>query len=501
MLLCGLANAGEQTTLSPKDGHDNQNQITDALKNGNVYLEAGVYEVDGPIFIGSNRVLSGDSDAIIRVWSGSSQWFTGSNSIISALGQVDNLEIYGFQIDGSCDKLPFEYHHSRADTKHDSERAIYVQGSTGRFNTNIKIHHMQISNCFGDGVHVRFANNVHCYSNFIQNCQHEGIFWVCVQNGLAEGNKIAGITSDCMRFDNCVSNIIQNNYLFSYTGNQNNQAPEGWHKGIQIADSGASMVYDGSNKPTHTTDIVVRWNTFANCGTQSIWLDSTGKGYDNMHIYDNTFIGVAAVTNEGHDISLDITASNESAIEYNNLTETVQPTVEMSERIFKSIFDVMYLDFVAQAGVNDTVIFPEGVNNTPSKTPWTMEHHMNNGSPVTLVYGPTNGLTKVEFEANGKKSTHTLMIGERKGLSVIYTNVSTWDGELDHQGNELYLDGEVTSKDLRITCYTPTGSFEPAVNTVEIQTPSSLFSPLLKWAACVLLICFIYCVFVIKHTF
>ncbi|MFA6769427.1 MAG: hypothetical protein WCR86_13525 [Parabacteroides sp.] len=360
---------------------------------------------------------------------------------------------------------------------------------------------MQISNCFGDGVHVRFANNVHCYSNFIQNCQHEGIFWVCVQNGLAEGNKIAGITSDCMRFDNCVSNIIQNNYLFSYTGNQNNQAPEGWHKGIQIADSGASMVYDGSNKPTHTTDIVVRWNTFANCGTQSIWLDSTGKGYDNMHIYDNTFIGVAAVTNEGHDISLDITASNESAIEYNNLTETVQPTVEMSERIFKSIFDVMYLDFVAQAGVNDTVIFPEGVNNTPSKTPWTMEHHMNNGSPVTLVYGPTNGLTKVEFEANGKKSTHTLMIGERKGLSVIYTNVSTWDGELDHQGNELYLDGEVTSKDLRITCYTPTGSFEPAVNTVEIQTPSSLFSPLLKWAACVLLICFIYCVFVIKHTF
>lgn len=55
-----LAQAGEQTTLSPDGSHSNQNQINQALERGNVYLSAGVYEVDGPIYIGSNRVLTGD---------------------------------------------------------------------------------------------------------------------------------------------------------------------------------------------------------------------------------------------------------------------------------------------------------------------------------------------------------------------------------------------------------------------------------------------------------
>ncbi len=513
LFLTGIADA-KTIHVSPTGSNHDQDVINDALKEaasnggGTVYLENSgtnyVFITNGPIIIPSgNIVLTGDSDIIVRVYSGSDavQWFTGSNSIITATGQIDNLEIYGFQIDGSCDKLNFEFHHSRSDTDHDSERAIYVQGSSGRFNNNIKIHDMSIVNCFSDGIHVRFANSVHCYSNFISNCQHEGIFWVCVQNGLAEGNRIAGITSDCMRFDNCVSNIIQNNYLFSYTGDQNNQAVKGWNKGIQVADEGASHGYNGSNKPTHTTDIIIRWNTFANCGTQSIWLDSTGKGYDNVHIYDNTFIGVAAVTNDGHDFTLNITETTEGMQNYNNLTENIQPTVEMSERIFESIFDVMYLDFVTQADSNDTIIFPSGVNNTPSKTPWTIEQHTNKENPTTLIYGPTDGLTKVQFKIGGKEETHTLMIGERKGLNVIYTNVSAWSGELSHQGNALYLNGTIDSQDVKVVCYTPKGRFEPSLNVVEIASPKKLFNPILKWGFYIFVICFVYCIFVIKHTY
>ncbi|MDD2286989.1 MAG: hypothetical protein PHQ11_16505, partial [Paludibacter sp.] len=102
----GLAQAGEQITLSPDSGHSNQNQINAALEKGDVFLGPGVYEVDGPILIQSNRVLSGDPNAIVRVYSGSSKWFQGSVGIISSSGIINNVEISGFQIDGNIGNLP-----------------------------------------------------------------------------------------------------------------------------------------------------------------------------------------------------------------------------------------------------------------------------------------------------------------------------------------------------------------------------------------------------------
>ena len=52
---------------------------------------AGVYEIDGPIIIGSNTILTGDPDAIIKVSSSSSQWFTGSIGIISCKESIKNV--------------------------------------------------------------------------------------------------------------------------------------------------------------------------------------------------------------------------------------------------------------------------------------------------------------------------------------------------------------------------------------------------------------------------
>lgn len=475
-LLPPAQGGGQVYSVSPTGSTHDQDEINEALEKahqaggGTVYLEAGTYVTTGSVIIYSNTILTGSKDAIIQVSSSSSQWFTGKNSIISSSGTVDNVEIYGFEIDGNCDELPFEYHHSRSDTKHDCERAIYIYGSSEKFCNNIKIHDMTISDCFSDGIHIRFATNVHCYSNFISNCQHEGIFWTCVKNGLAELNKIAGITSDCMRSDNGVRQIIQNNYFFSYTGNHNNQAVEGWHKGLQIADAGSSMGYDASNKPTSTTDIIVRWNTFANTGTQSIWLDSTGKGYDNVHIYDNKFIGVTAVTNDGHDFTLNITTSSESMQNYTDLTETVQPSLEVSEYIFDSIFNVMYLDFVEQAGNNDSVILPDGVSNTPSNITATITRY---GDIQTLVYVPSNGLTSVTVKTDHNTSSHTVMLGEKQGTSVIYTNVSIWEG--DHSGDSFYFEG--SPNDFEIICNTPKGSFEPAIVYDDVEIKTGLFSP------------------------
>lgn len=347
--------AGEQIVLKPVSGHSNQEQINEALKQAatqaegiSIFLTAGVYSIDNTITIQSSVKLTGDSNAIVSVYSGSSQWFTGTNSIIYS-NSNDNIEISGFQIDGNCNELPFEYHHSRSDTAHDCERAILIMGQTSKFCNNIVIHDMQIYDCFSDGIHIRFANNVHCYSNFISNCQHEGIFWTCVVNGLAEANKIAGITSDCMRCDNCVTFMVKNNYFYSYTGNNNSQAPKGWQNGIQVADAGASKGYDASNKPLSTKDGEITGNTFANTGEKAVWLDSTGKGYDNVYIHDNTFINVNVFTNAGHSVTVDITAINASVPTYQNTTGVIVPTKETSELIFSSIFDILNLNYTTTA--------------------------------------------------------------------------------------------------------------------------------------------------------
>ena len=98
-----LAQAGEQITLSPDGGHSNQNQINEALKKGDVFLNAGVYEIDGPIYVYPDTKLTLDPNAIIRVWKGSSQWFFGRTGLINCVGSPKNIEISGGEIDGNCD--------------------------------------------------------------------------------------------------------------------------------------------------------------------------------------------------------------------------------------------------------------------------------------------------------------------------------------------------------------------------------------------------------------
>ena len=490
MLLCGLANAGEQITLTPDGGHSNQEQINKALEKGNVYLEAGVYEVDDTIIIGSNRVLTGDKKAIIKVWGGSSQYFVGLKGVISCEGAVHDVEISNIQIDGNIKDLPRSYANSRSDRSHDCEKLIILHGYSNQFAKNIKIHDLKLYNSYSDGCYILFGENIEVYNNFISNTQHEGVYLSCVKNGLFYNNKIAAICSDAGRLDNCVDCKVYDNYFFSYNGESYGQY-KGGQAGLQIGDSGSSKGYNASKKPLKTKNIEVYNNVFADPGRQAIWLDSTGKGVENVYIHSNEFIDAAGLETQGIPVG-DISSN----VSYDN-----PPSVEISESIFNSIFDVMYLDFVPQADSNDTIIFPAGVNNTPSKTPWTIEQHTNKENPTTLIYGPIDGLTKVQFKIGGKEETHTLMIGERKGLNVIYTNVSAWSGELSHQGNALYLNGTIDSQDIKVICYTPKGRFEPSLNVVENASPNKLFNPILKWGFYIFVICFVYCIFVIKHTY
>jgi Pectate lyase superfamily protein len=178
LLLPGLAQAG-QINLNPCD----QNNINNALSQvsqsggGTVYLNPGTYELTGPIKIGSNTVLTGSPDAIIRVSLNSSQWFTNSVGCIGALDNVPHdIEIYGFQIDGNVENLPAGYANTPGHD-HDCENLIRLQGDSNNFMNNIKVHDMKLYDSFGDGCHIVFCNHAEFYNNMISNTQHECFFF------------------------------------------------------------------------------------------------------------------------------------------------------------------------------------------------------------------------------------------------------------------------------------------------------------------------------------
>lgn len=326
--------AGEQIVLSPQAGHSNQEQINEAItqaasgaKGSTVFLTAGVYPVDNTIIMRSNVRLLGDRDAIIQVSSTSSQWFTGRTGVISCKESLKNVEICGFQIDGNIGNLPTNYANSQPGRYHDCEKLIIVGGYSNDLAGNIKIHDLKLYNAFSDGIYVIYAQDVKVYNNFISNCQHEGIYFSVVRGGgHIYNNKIAGITSDCARLDNCKKCLIEYNLFFSYGGNSYGAYKNG-QNGLQIGDAGSSKGYNAVKKGYPTEDIEVRFNTFSDPGLKAIWY----HGGKNVYIHDNEFKDASILETMGIPIG-DISVDN-------------PPSVEMSEKVFSSIFDILDVKF------------------------------------------------------------------------------------------------------------------------------------------------------------
>jgi hypothetical protein len=461
--------AGEQIVLSPQAGHSNQDQINNAIKQAassakgaSVFLTAGVYQVDNTIIMKSNVRLLGDSNAIIRVWGGSSQWFKGKTGVISCKEAIHDVEIAGFQIDGNIKELPKSYADSRPDTDHDCEKLIVLWGNSNNFAKNIRIHDMKLYNSFSDGIYIIYADGVSCYGNIISNCQHEGIYFSVVKNGHIHNNKIAGITSDCARLDNCQKCLIENNIFFSYGGESYGAYKHG-ENGLQIGDAGSSHGYNAVKKGYPTKDIEVRYNTFADPGLRAIWY----HGGKNVYIHDNEFKDAAVLETMGIPVG-DISFDN-------------QPTIEMTEKVFDSIFDIFSMDFTTQAGNNDTVILPEGVKEIPSEAIGTITQYEQGNLSYTLVSVPTVGLSEVRYEVNGKVAVHTLMLGEKQGSRIVFSNSSIWSGDFDRIGDSLYLEGVVEPEDIEVTCVSPVNEFKPILEVEQVETPNRFFHPILKF--------------------
>lgn len=327
-----LAQAGEQIVLSPDGTNSNQNQINEALKKGNVYLGPGVYEITGPIYVQRNTIFSGDSNAKILVSSDiSSPWFSPTVGVVNVLDPY-NIQITGFEIDGNCQNLNPDWANSPGHA-HDQEQLIKIAGSSSNFGNNILIANMKLHNSFGDGIQARFIDGIICSDNTIINTQHECIYFKLCKNCKMLKNQMAVITSGGGRFDNCYNGEAEGNIVWKYDGANNNGAYKGGANGFQVGDAGSSKGYDARTNLIHTENIEIHNNTIIDPGRESIVVDAAGqRPSTNVYIHNNIFVDTEEVKRMGISVSDDISVNN-------------PPSIEMSEKVFSSIFDILEVEF------------------------------------------------------------------------------------------------------------------------------------------------------------
>lgn len=408
-------------------------------------MQSGVYTLEGPIYIYSNTILTGDEGTILRVSSSSSQWFHGRVGLITNDKPIHDVILKNIQLDGNCQNLPKGY--ANYDGIHDGERGIYFNGLTNEFCYNITIINVKVYDTFSDGLHINYARNVHISKFCGENNQHEGIFLVCVLGGLIEDIEDAGITSDCLRFDNCQDLLIQNGKLSSYSGNHNNGAYEHGENGIQIGDeTNSGGLKGGTAKPYPTKNIEVRNITFIYNGLRALFLDGRLTSSDNVYIHDNIFIGKKGTETSG-------TPANFSYIDvtYTNSLDT--------NDLLSQVFQFKYIN-----------------SEIPISTNINVTYYNNSYNPHSLVYVDGEGLTGIKYEYGGLFETHYLVIDGAVA--------DVWTGDLQHTGNAVYLQGNFDASKLRVTCYNSQGYHEfTNFNITEVPDDSAkvVFNPEL-WA-------------------
>lgn len=156
-----------------------------------------------------------------------------------------------------------------------------------------------------------------------------------------------------------------------------------------------------------------------------------------------------------------------------HIYKDVDPITDEEIDEFDNIFDMLRADFRTHAGENDTVILPEGVTDGPTESTGTVKQYGHGNSSYTLVYVPVDGLTRVSYEVGGKEAIHTIMLGERRGSTLIFSKCSIWSGDFDRIGDTLYLDGIVEPDSIEVICYTAKGSFHPDLEVIKIEQKSN----------------------------
>ncbi len=256
------------------------------------------YVINGTLLIGSNTILEGDSNAVIKL-ADHACWDTMKPLIqqMNSSGN-NNIVIRGFEVNVNHDN----------NTEFARGKGYYNVIYFLRCN-NVKVYNMYMHDGHGDGLRIRNSQNIQFYNNRISKLGHDGLFAIECNNVEAWSNIITCRTNSGLRAWN-------SNYVKFHA----NEIDASYYKctggpGIQIEKSAGIMDnieiynntfnntygpgiwifnYDNSSTRDQGKDIYIHHNVFHGTGTNpSInWIGGIlAGGFNNTIIENNVFDG------------------------------------------------------------------------------------------------------------------------------------------------------------------------------------------------------------------
>ncbi len=275
--------AGDGTGDFNCNGTDDHVQINQALAYvaansayTTVHLKGPfTYVINDTLLIGSNTTLEGDSSAVIKL-ADHAGWDTMKPLIkqMSSSGN-NNIVIRGFEINVNHDN----------NTEFAKGKGYYNIMYFTRC-SNVKVYNMNMHDGHGDGLRIKYGENIQFYNNRVYKLGHDGLFAIECSNVEAWNNTITCRTNSALRIWNSNhvkfhDNVIDSFYHWSAGG-----------PGIQIEKSASIM-----------DDIEIYSNTINNTYGPGIWIFSydtdsaTRDQGKNIYIHHNTFYSTG--TNPG----------------------------------------------------------------------------------------------------------------------------------------------------------------------------------------------------------
>jgi hypothetical protein len=254
------------------DGIDDQVEINKALEYvaenpqySTVQLKGPMtYVISNSIFIGSNTVLKGDSNAVIKLADNA-----GWPSMKPLIQQMDisgnyNITVKGFEVDGNYAG------NSEITLGRGYYNIIYFTNCR-----TVKVSNLYMHDGMGDGLRVENSSDVRFYNNKVHKLGHDGFFAINCSKVDAWNNRITCRTDSGLRAwdSNGVKfhdNVIDSFYHWSAGG-----------PGIQIEKSKGIV-----------NDVDIYNNTIYDTYGPGIWLIGYERSYPkkearNVHIHHN----------------------------------------------------------------------------------------------------------------------------------------------------------------------------------------------------------------------
>ncbi|AKB79726.1 hypothetical protein MSHOH_3243 [Methanosarcina horonobensis HB-1 = JCM 15518] len=294
------------------DGKDDHIQINQALKfvaENSAYTTVHLkgpftYVIDDSLLIGSNTILEGDSNAVVKLTSNAG--WARYNGLIEPLSSgVHDITIQGFEIDGNSGS-------QSVSTGASYYTIMLLDGCY-----NITVRNMYIHEGTNDGIRVLNSaytegrGNINVYNNKIYRCCHNGVYLTKVSNANIYNNTIISRTNDGITITDSNHISIHDNVIDPGTptggcGIQIQRTTNSpYMNDIEISYnkiSNTNMVgilvhgYNSYTVPTAARDVYVHHNIITKCGKHvnmgSYWGGGIGvEGFHNTLIENNVIDG------------------------------------------------------------------------------------------------------------------------------------------------------------------------------------------------------------------